>query len=91
MGYALHMESRFSPGDKLHYSSGNSHFLSVLIHKATSATPGEYANEHIFEPLGIQFHVQRNANFGFGYRWVVSERGGHLAFNADGSTHCWMS
>jgi len=29
-------------------------------------------------------HVRRSENFGFGYHWVVSRRGGHLAFNADG-------
>lgn len=29
-------------------------------------------------------HVLRNDNFGFGYNWVVSRRGGELAFNADG-------
>ena len=29
-------------------------------------------------------HVRRSDNFGFGYHWVVSRRGGHLAFNADG-------
>nr|MDJ0701633.1 serine hydrolase [Woeseiaceae bacterium] len=55
---ALGRERVFSPGDKLHYSSGNSHFLSVLIHRVTGATPGEYADEHIFQPLGIQFRVQ---------------------------------
>jgi CubicO group peptidase (beta-lactamase class C family) len=29
-------------------------------------------------------HVRRSENFGFGYHWVVSRRGGQLAFNADG-------
>ena len=146
------------PGETLLYSSGNSHFLSALIQSATGATPGEYANEHIFQPLGIRFqpqeygsgrltwdsllvrtphswkrdntgvelgafglsmtardmarigylylnrghwagntivspdwvvestrdHVRRSENFGFGYHWVVSRRGGQLAFNADG-------
>ena len=55
---ALRRERRFSPGEKLVYSSGNSHFLSVLIHRATGATPGEYAQKYIFGPLDIQFHVQ---------------------------------
>jgi len=29
-------------------------------------------------------HILRRSNFGFGYHWVVSRRGGRLAFNADG-------
>lgn len=155
---AIHRERLYPPGAKLLYSSGNSHFLSALIKRATGTTPGEYANEHIFEPLGIEFrpqqemsgqvtwdsflirtprswkrdntgielgafglsmtaqdmarfgylylnkgqwageaivnanwviestrdHVRQSENFGFGYHWVVSRRGGQLAFNADG-------
>jgi CubicO group peptidase (beta-lactamase class C family) len=148
----------YPPGDKLSYSSGNSHFLSVLLKRTSGATPGEYAHEYVFKPLGIEFrpqkeksdqvtwdsflirtphtwkrdtagielgafglsmtardmarfgylflnkgrwagetviesdwviestrdHVRRSENFGFGYHWVVSRRGGRLAFNADG-------
>jgi len=155
---AIGRERLHSPGDKLLYSSGNSHFLSALIHSATGMTPGEYADKNIFQPLGIVFrpqeqvptnvswesfltrtpytwkrdktgtefgafglsmtardmarfgylylnkgqwagesiigedwviestrdHVRRSENFGFGYHWVVSRRGGRLAFNADG-------
>jgi len=29
-------------------------------------------------------HILRRSNFGFGYNWIVSRRGGHIAFNADG-------
>jgi len=155
---AIRRERLYIPGEKLLYSSGNSHFLSALIERATGTTTGEYANEYIFEPLGIKFrrqqgisdqvtwdrflirtphtwkqdntgielgafglsmtardmarfgylylnkgqwagetivdpdwviestrdHVRRSENFGFGYHWVVSRRGGQLAFNADG-------
>jgi CubicO group peptidase (beta-lactamase class C family) len=155
---AIHRKRQYPPGEKLRYSSGNSHFLSALITNATQMTPGEYALENIFEPLGIEFspqqeipaevswdglllpmpntwkrdrlgvelgafglsmtardmarfgylylnkgqwdgkriideswviestrdHVRRSDNFGFGYHWVVSRRGGQLAFNADG-------
>ena len=42
-------ESR--PGEKLLYSSGNSHLLSALLKETTGKTPGEYAREHLFKPL----------------------------------------
>ena len=44
-----------SPGKILLYSSANSHFLSKLIKKTTGKTPGEYATENLFIPLGIKF------------------------------------
>jgi CubicO group peptidase (beta-lactamase class C family) len=158
IGNAVRRERLSRPGQVFLYSSGNSHFLSGLIKSATGKTPGEYAREHIFDPLGIAFdrltkinshptwddfmvrrsgtwkqdskglevgafglhltaremakfgylflnkgkwgnktilserwieestrdHVLRSDNFGFGFQWVVSERGGQLAFNADG-------
>lgn len=155
---AIRRRRLFPPGSKFLYSSGNSHFLSALIENVTGMQPGDYANEQVFKPLGIEFvsqrntsadtswdsflirtphtwkrdktgtelgafglsmtardmarfgflylnkgqwagevivdedwviestrdHVQRSENFGFGYHWVISRRGGHLAFNADG-------
>lgn len=56
---AIHRPRLYAPGDKLLYSSGNSHLLSALINRATGATPGEYANEYIFKPLGIKFQPQQ--------------------------------
>lgn len=44
-----------SPGRTLLYSSANSHFLSKLIKNATGKTPGEYALDNLFNPLGIKF------------------------------------
>lgn len=146
------------PGEVLHYSSANSHFLSALIERSTGASPGELAEERLFRPLGIEFvwpardryytawqqlheefdgtwrqdntgleigafglrltaremaklgflylnrgmwdgrqivseewvrrstrdHVLRNQNVGFGYHWMVVNRAGHIAFDADG-------
>ena len=43
------------PGRTLLYSSGNSHLLSALLQAGTGKTPGEYANDHLFVPLGIEF------------------------------------
>jgi CubicO group peptidase (beta-lactamase class C family) len=155
---AIRRQRLHNPGETLLYSSGNSHFLAALLATSTGMPVGEYANENIFNPLGIDFrrqdpdsrarewedflvrtpgtwkldsqgievgafglsltaremakfgylflnkgrwqdedliaedwveestrdHVLRSENFGFGYHWVVSRRGGHLAFNADG-------
>lgn len=47
---------KFAEPGKTHlYSSGNSHFLSKLIKRRTGKTPGEYAVENLFIPLGIKF------------------------------------
>ena len=146
------------PGQVLLYSSANSHFLSALIKETTGASPGAYADERLFTPLGIDFvqpahqrgytswqqlhepfegtwrqdntgleigafglrltaremakfgflylnrgiwdgravvskgwveestrdHVLRSAMVGFGYHWMVVNRAGKIAFDADG-------
>jgi CubicO group peptidase (beta-lactamase class C family) len=146
------------PGQALLYSSANSHFLSVLIKETTGISPGTYAEERLFAPLGIEFvlaqrtgrytswqqlhepidgtwrqdnsgveigafglrltgremanfgflylnrgiwegkaiiseawvdesirdHVLRSETVGFGYQWMVVNRSGHIAFDADG-------
>jgi CubicO group peptidase (beta-lactamase class C family) len=43
------------PGQALLYSSANSHFLSALIKETTGASPGVFARQNLFEPLGIEF------------------------------------
>jgi len=43
------------PGKKFYYSSGNSHFLTALVNHMTQEQTGEFANEHLFKPLGINF------------------------------------
>jgi len=43
------------PGQALLYSSANSHFLSALIKETTGVSPGAYADERLFTPLGIEF------------------------------------
>ncbi len=52
---ALGRGSAHPPGEQFLYSSGNSHFLSALIHAASGRSPGELAEEHLFDPLGIRF------------------------------------
>jgi len=41
-------------GEHFLYSSANSHFLCDLMRKKTGQTPGAFAREHLFGPLGIQ-------------------------------------
>ncbi len=44
-----------APGEAFKYSSGNSHFLSGLVLEMTRQTPGGFARQHLFEPLGIRY------------------------------------
>ena len=41
------------PGTTFHYDSGLPHLLSAIIQKATGLTLQQYAQEKLFEPLGI--------------------------------------
>jgi CubicO group peptidase (beta-lactamase class C family) len=48
------------PGTKWAYNSGGSMLLSAIIRSATGRFIDEYANEHLFRPLGIRdFHWKR--------------------------------
>ncbi len=44
-----------SPGTTFLYSSANSHFLSHLVASATGMATGDFANQYLFQPLGINF------------------------------------
>jgi CubicO group peptidase (beta-lactamase class C family) len=41
------------PGTLFLYHSGGSHILSAIIYETTEMNPSEYAEERLFEPLGI--------------------------------------
>jgi len=43
------------PGKKFYYSSGNSHFLTALVHERTGQFPGQITMEQLFAPMGIEF------------------------------------
>ncbi|MEN8790049.1 MAG: serine hydrolase [Flavobacteriaceae bacterium] len=43
------------PGTKFKYGSGNTHFLTALIHHKGGINPGELAKQRLFDPLGIDF------------------------------------
>jgi len=42
-----------APGEVFFYNTGSSHLLSAIIHHNTAATTAEYAEQHLFGPLGI--------------------------------------
>lgn len=46
----------YEPGSRFKYSSGNSHFLTSLVHYKTNSHVGLLAKDRLFDPLGIEFH-----------------------------------
>jgi CubicO group peptidase (beta-lactamase class C family) len=51
--YMLDLEMAFEPGSRFEYTNGVSHLLSCIITEATGMSALEFAEEHLFEPLGI--------------------------------------
>jgi CubicO group peptidase (beta-lactamase class C family) len=47
------------PGQKFVYNSGATELLSYLIWKTTGKPADDYAKEHLFGPLGIDFYWKR--------------------------------
>lgn len=69
--FVLDRPMAHNPGEVFNYNSGGSHLLSAIISRATGMNAHEYANRHIFEPLGIEnitwmSDPQGNSNGGFG-------------------------
>jgi CubicO group peptidase (beta-lactamase class C family) len=56
--HALDRGFNYPPGTHWKYSSGNSHFLTSLVHYHTGISPGELAKERLFDPMGIEFNPQ---------------------------------
>lgn len=42
------------PGIKFNYNSGNTHLLAAILQKTTGMQPEDYAQAHLFAPLGIK-------------------------------------
>jgi len=49
----LDQPSILTPGDQWNYNSGNSQILAEVLRKTTGKTPQDYAQEKLFNPLGI--------------------------------------
>ena len=43
-----------APGTHFSYNSGNAHLLSAITTKLTSCSALEFAQQHLFKPLGIE-------------------------------------
>jgi len=54
------------PGERWAYSTGTSHMMGAVIEKATGMSVVEFADQYLFQPLGI------NA-----YQWKIAQGGAH--------------
>lgn len=57
--YVLEQPMAQEPGKSFVYNSGATELLSYLIRKATGKQADDYAKEHLFAPLGIEFFWKR--------------------------------
>ena len=57
--YVLEQPMAEQPGKVFVYNSGATELLSYLIWKTTGKQADDYAKEHLFGPLGIDFHWKR--------------------------------
>lgn len=55
--YILDLPMAFRPGSYFNYDTGGSHLLSAILEKATNKSALEFAQEKLFNPLGIT-HLQ---------------------------------
>ncbi len=61
IGFTLSQPMDADPGTKWVYNSGGSMLLSGIIRSATGRFIDEYANDHLFRPLGIkEWHWKRS-------------------------------
>ncbi len=60
VAFTLAQPTDAAPGEKWVYSSGASHLMSAILIQATGRPMDRYAEEHLFEPLGIRdYHWKR--------------------------------
>ena len=57
--YVLDQPMADEPGETFVYNSGATELLSYLIFKTTGKQADDYAKEHLFAPLGIDFYWKR--------------------------------
>jgi CubicO group peptidase (beta-lactamase class C family) len=53
VSYVLNFNMVDSPGAEFNYCSGCSHLLSAIVQETTGMNTLDYANERLFDPLGI--------------------------------------
>jgi len=57
--YVLDQPMATEPGSAFVYNSGATEMLSFILQKATGKPADEYAREHLFAPLGIEYQWKR--------------------------------
>jgi len=62
-------ELNFKPGEEYLYSNSGYFLLSVIVHRASGKTLREFAEENIFQPLGMT-----NSRFHDDYRQLIKNR-----------------
>ena len=62
--YILDLPMSFEPGSRFEYTNAVSHLLSCLVTEKTGMSAAEYADEYLFEPLGIT-----------NYEWSTDDNG----------------
>jgi len=67
--YVMDLAMAFEPGSRFEYTNCVSHLLSCLITEKTGMSASEYADEHLFGPLGITNYEWEadNAGRSWGY------------------------
>jgi len=53
VGFCLALPLDGNPGEVWHYSTCGTHLLSAILTRATGTSTLQFAQEHLFEPLGI--------------------------------------
>ena len=51
--YVLDKPMGSPPGSQFNYNSGGSHLLSAILQQATGMNPRDFAEQYLFQPLGI--------------------------------------
>ena len=70
---ALHDDLAYIPGQQYQYSTPAVDTLTAILNKATGSTAAEFAEEHLFNPLGIYNYVWAHDSHKF-------YRGGYVLF-----------
>ena len=53
VAYVLGEALETAPGATFHYNTGSSHLLAAIVAEASGQSTAEYAQQHLFDPMGI--------------------------------------
>jgi CubicO group peptidase (beta-lactamase class C family) len=63
--FTLNLPLENNPGDVFNYNTSISHLLSIILSKSTKMSTLDFANQNLFEPLGIKVKYWQNDPKGF--------------------------